>query len=111
MCSNPEALPLPRLLELACEPGKVREEVVDLVEIGVRAGWRVQKPGCKFDLTVVVQGKMRCDLVRVPEGAGQAEVHALFLEPRPERAAHVIQDGLRLIVVGEYEIEAAMPVT
>ena len=107
MPSLPEALPLPGLLELACEPGKMREEVVDPAQVGMRAGWDAQKLDLEFDLTVVVQGKMRCDLVRVPEGAGQAEVHDRFLEPRLERAVDIRFYGFRFICV----VEPAVPVT
>ena len=84
----------------------MREEVVHLAQVVMRAGWLFQEPACEFDLTVFTECKMRCDLVVVPCRAGQAKVRELGLEPRLERAAGELQDGLRRIRV----VEAAIPV-
>ena len=84
----------------------MREEVVYLAQVGMRAGWRVEKPTCKIDLAVLIECKMRCDLVVVPGRAGQAKVHELGLEKRHELAADVVHDCNREVRV----VEPAVPV-
>lgn len=86
----------------------MREELVHLAQVGVRAGWNFQEPACKLALAIVVHCKVRCDFVAVPDRAGQAKVHDLGLEPRLERAVDVMQDSFRRICVVEAPIPVAL---
>ena len=85
----------------------MREEVVHLAQVGMRAGWHVEEPACEVDLDVVVQCKVRCDCVVVADRAGQAKLHDSLLEPRHELAVDKRHDGLIIVRV----VEAAIPVT
>jgi len=89
------------------DKGEVREEVVYVTEVGVRAGWGVQKPACEVDLVVFIHCKVRCDFEVVPGRAGQVEVHDQGLEPRYELAVDPMYNGLRFILVVEPSVPVA----